>query len=439
MATSILDSVLDATTSGARIVSEQHDTGRINWARGLSDPGEMIACGYMPELRRRAGENDTAYQQRLETMAMPDGLLARIKNAALRRAELDTSNGRVNAAFAKTSAWHGLGVVLDRTMTSAEAIRHAGLDVPIHKRPMWRKLANGTYIESDETFETVRSDNEHSFGVCGPLYTPIQNVDAFAFLDGVISEFGAEYESAGSLYNGEQIWILAHLPKQDFKLNGSTMKAYAAFINYHKQGKAGKCFATDVRLECANTTRVALNKDGDAGLSIRHSGNIKEKMVDARQALGMTVRGIGEFKEQAEYMYRTPVNLTMYANEVLDLVADVTAAQVKDGADVLASAIAATQANADMQALVKHCQRKIDKREGILEQVMEATQASDAPEPGTLWSGYNAFTRVATHGKIGKESRDENLRAERRFESVLTGERDQMTQAALSVALATAN
>src|SRR5437870_4818746 len=94
---SLLDQVLDATAQNQSpvVLGQQHDPGRINWARGLSDPGEMIACGYMPELRRRAGEADDVYQARLETMTMPAGLLEKIKAAALNRAGLDTATGRV--------------------------------------------------------------------------------------------------------------------------------------------------------------------------------------------------------------------------------------------------------------------------------------------------------------------------------------------------------
>ena len=82
--------------SGVKVISSQNDTGRINWARGLSDPGEMLFCGGYPELRRRANEDDAAYQARLEAMPMPAGLLEKIKAAALQRASLDTSNGRVS-------------------------------------------------------------------------------------------------------------------------------------------------------------------------------------------------------------------------------------------------------------------------------------------------------------------------------------------------------
>ena len=52
--------------------------------------------------------------------------------------------------------------------------------------------------------------------VNGNRYKPIQNEEGFAFLDGVLEEYGARYETAGSLYGGSQVWMLAHLPRHLF-------------------------------------------------------------------------------------------------------------------------------------------------------------------------------------------------------------------------------
>jgi hypothetical protein len=107
---SLLDEILEQQ-SPARILSEQHDTSQINWQAALGDVREMV----------KAGGN--------------------VVQAANRRAALDTSNGRVNMMAAGTLPWHGLGVLVDKAATSAEAIKLAGLDWEVIKRPCNTNLA----------------------------------------------------------------------------------------------------------------------------------------------------------------------------------------------------------------------------------------------------------------------------------------------------------
>ena len=44
----LLASPVKANFGGANILSSQNDMSKINWAKGLSDPGEMFRCGYLP-------------------------------------------------------------------------------------------------------------------------------------------------------------------------------------------------------------------------------------------------------------------------------------------------------------------------------------------------------------------------------------------------------
>ena len=60
MSANLLDSIL----SSPRIVAERNDPNAINFVAGLADPGEMIRCGYLPEIRRQDGEQDGEYAER---------------------------------------------------------------------------------------------------------------------------------------------------------------------------------------------------------------------------------------------------------------------------------------------------------------------------------------------------------------------------------------
>src|SRR5437868_15384826 len=111
----------------ARIVSEQHDTDKINWQAAMGDVREMV----------KAGGN--------------------IVQAANRRAALDTSNGRVNIMAAGTLPWHGLGVLVDKATTSAEAIKLAGLDWEVTKLALQYQFSDKRITAAD-AFAMVRKD-----------------------------------------------------------------------------------------------------------------------------------------------------------------------------------------------------------------------------------------------------------------------------------------
>src|SRR5262249_38094372 len=130
-------------------------------------------------------------------------------------------------------------------------------------------------------------------------------------------------------------------------------------------------FATAHRAECANTVRIAVEADRSKGIRLRHTGSIAGKIDDARRALGIAVKGVEAFKDQAEALSKTPLpagGVKFVANDILDAALEITAADMAKGADVLAKAVAKTAAQ---QALAeKAIERQIQERRDILEDIL---------------------------------------------------------------------
>lgn len=432
----LLDHIIDNHGSGASVVSQQHDLGGINWVAGLSDPGEMIACGYLPEIRRRAGEQDTEYAERIRpiVMALPQEQQDMIMGAAIKRAALDTTGGKVRVMTAGQLPWHGLGVNIDKACTSAEAIRFAGLDWAVSKEQLTYTF-DGKTLDAD-AWGIIRQDTGDFLGAVGSRYAPIQNVDGFAFLDGVLEQFGARYETAGSVYGGKKVWMLAHLPKQAFTINGGDeVEPYVLFENCHDGTGAANCYPTAVRVVCANTLRVSTT-DRHKGMSIRHTGSVKGKISAAQDALGMSVHGFEEFKTQAETLYHKPMEIRHYAHDVLDAVLDITQAQAMMGADALAASLKVTEAQRELER--KSFQRQIERRGEVLADILERYESERCgigSIRGTAWAAFNAVTEHADHNTLGKQAKDQETRLSRRFESTISGQADEMKQTALQIAL----
>jgi phage/plasmid-like protein (TIGR03299 family) len=399
---SLLDSVLDATQA-AKVTRENHDLDTITPAAPDFDPSE-----YAPT-----------------------------KQAAMARASLDVSTGRVAFMSARLLPWHGLGVVVDKATTSAEAIRFASLDWRVQKIPM-QYTWNGTTRESKEAFAIVRADTGRQLATVGSRYAPIQNADAFGFMDELLKEYGARYETAGALYGGEKVFMLAHFPKQAFSVNGKdAVEPYVAICNPHDGTGCANCFPTSVRIVCANTYRTAGNQGAGKGLKIRHTGNIKSKIREARNALGMAVQSFDRFKDAADTMAHTRLEAIPFFNGVLDAVLDVTEAQVKRGFSPLEAAIQTTQAQLDLER--KQFEAAAERRRDILSDIInryESATNGNGGMRGTAWSAFNAVTESADHAKIGtRRVGTLDDQRSRRFENVLAGNADEMKQAAFSLAM----
>lgn len=428
-------------TSAPRIISENHNVRSINWVAGMMDPGEMIRCGYMPEMRRRAGESDIDYATRILPLVdtLPADQRERIMTAAVNRASLDTSTGKVALVVAGKAPWHNLGVNVADALNSADARRLGGLDWQADKTELFYVDATGTKRAQDEAFAIVRRDTGALLGTVGSRYVPIQNEEGFAFLDDVLSEFGAKYESAGSLYGGRKVFMLVRLPGQDFSVNGSDdVQSFALFVNPHDGSGVAQCFPTSERVVCANTCRVAVNRDGDKGIRIRHTGNVATKIESAKHALGLAVKGFDGFKANAELLARTQLpDVKQYANDVLDSVLDVSADDAAKGPELLASLL--KPANAEERATMEKClARKIERRDSFITDILERYESSTNGVNGmrgSAWSAFNSVTEFSDHSTLNRFKGSDNTRQSRRFESAISGDGDETKQVAFSMAL----
>jgi phage/plasmid-like protein (TIGR03299 family) len=162
-------------------------------------------------------------------------------------------------------AWHGLGVNVAAAVTSADAIRLAGLDWDVSKRAMSYRKNDGTYAVARGTFAVVRDDSEAHLGTVGARYQMIQHRDGLEFLDSVIGEFGAKFHTAGSIHGGAEVWMQCELPDHSFEVvRGDEVQAFALFTNPHDGSGKAWCFPTTNRVVCANTFRTA-SKDRSTG------------------------------------------------------------------------------------------------------------------------------------------------------------------------------
>lgn len=195
--------------------------------------------------------------------------------------------------YVREKPWHGLGTEVSEAPTSADALRLAGLDWEVQQKNI--QVCGGSKIENYKA--NVRSTDGAVLGVVSDSYKIVQNADAFSFTDELIGG-DVRYETAGSLRGGKKIWLLAKMPER--KIAGDAVEPYLCFSNTHDGTGAIRVCMTPIRVVCNNTLNLALNT-AKRQWSARHTGNIEQKMQEARMCLQLAdayMDGLGDYADK---------------------------------------------------------------------------------------------------------------------------------------------
>ncbi len=197
--------------------------------------------------------------------------------------------------------------------TSAEAIKFAGLDFEVEKRPLFTitgEQPDGIEIPETEInthFATVRNDTEQVLGVVGSRYTIVQNRDAFTFFDAIVGGGdGIQYETAGALGNGERIFITAKLPGYIKVDRDDLIEQYIFLTTSHDGSGSIQAAFTPVRIVCNNTLNAAL-KDCSNMVTIRHTASAHDQLKQAHKVMGISYQLAQQLEPIFQNMAKTHI------------------------------------------------------------------------------------------------------------------------------------
>jgi phage/plasmid-like protein (TIGR03299 family) len=286
--------------------------------------------------------------------------------------------------------WHGLGVEVTEAQTSEEAIIKAGLNWEVEKRPVY--LEGGVKIPG--YYATVRISDSKPLGVVGERYTVLNNADAFRFFDEVVGTHDAIYETAGSLRGGKLIWILSKLPGH-VGWSEDPIEEWLVLSNAHDGSRQVNVLASPVRVVCANTLNVAI-QNARVDFEIRHTSGIMDRVVDAREALGLTTM---YFEQMGEVM-RSLKEFRMAEEEIKKYVYGLFPLKVKNEnkltgfEDVM---------NVELGPRIKT----------YIEKVLELTETGKGTDiqgvKGSAYGAFNAAVEFADHWQPVKGKNDSML------------------------------
>jgi len=285
-------------------------------------------------------------------------------------------------------AWHGLGQIVEQYPTSAEAIKHAGLDYEVIKSPLFtqgRTMSigdSGELIEANDilvpnNFATVRADNNTPLGVVGKDYHIVQNREAFNFFDAIVGGGeGILYETAGALGNGERIFITTKLPDYIRVGNGDDVTEKYIFLTTSHDGSGSITAAfTPIRIVCQNTLNASLRSMTNV-VRIKHTSGAKQRIENAHKIMGLA----NTLSNQLEGIFNQWTKVKVTDREVRKLI-QMALCPNKETLELIKKG-----AEDEVSTVFKNT---VDDAFGYA--MMSDTQLMDTTK-GTLFGAYNAVT-----------------------------------------------
>ena len=211
--------------------------------------------------------------------------------------------------------WSELGRDISQATNIEEAMSIAGLNWEVNQTELIYKGKNTGYMLN------VRDVDDAVLGVVGSRYKPVQNVDAFSFVDALIDE-GLTFEMAGGTPNGKRIYLLAKMPERS--VLGDSMEPYMCISNSHDGFGSLKVFMTPIRIACNNMINLALG-NSTRMWSLRHTNSISGKLHEAQITMFNNNKYMDELQIEAEEMAAikiSPAKFELLTNTLIPITSD---------------------------------------------------------------------------------------------------------------------
>lgn len=210
-----------------------------------------------------------------------------------------------NMFSVKVTPWHGLGKVVENAPDMSEVLKLAGLNWSVSLRDLF--LADGSKVDKKAI---VRDTDNTVYGyVTGQKYQPLQNADALEFFKPFQESGLCKFETAGSLHDGQKIWVLARIEGGEREVvNGDVVRSYLLLSNAHDGLTGVKVGFTPIRVVCANTLAMAHNDAQSKLMRLFHSKRTKDALEAVQASVNLATQSFEATLEQYKALASKAVN-----------------------------------------------------------------------------------------------------------------------------------
>ena len=306
--------------------------------------------------------------------------------------------------------WHGLGVILENAPDIDTAIQESGLDWQVEVWPSYVKSPDGALIEVPERNAVVRTDINKVIGSVGNRYTVYQNDEMWSFIETFQAQTDCQLETAGSLRNGKNTWVLAKNQELEY-LAGDPVEEYFLFRNSFDGSSPIMVMFTNIRVVCNNTMQMAIRGANNI-FKVRHTINAQNALDQVQLALGYKEKYQVKMLESMKVMLAksmTASDTTSFLEETIFP----KPRQVKQ----LVGADGTVQTAMEIS---KRAETMRSNRINVVSELVESGAGTDIPGvKGTAYGLFQALVEYSDHEKQIKVG--ERVEEEARFENAFWG------------------
>jgi phage/plasmid-like protein (TIGR03299 family) len=205
-------------------------------------------------------------------------------------------------AYSGETPWNGLAMKMDRLMSIDEAY---GLTMN------WKVREQNLYIAvGDESVRVpgykaiVRDDNNDVLAVMNGTYSVFQNDEHAEFLRRVLGARGDKpvVEAAGVLGRGRRVWMLCHWSADIRASDDDRVETYLLSATSHDGSL--KHAMLPISLRVANQSTLVASAKKSAGIQVRHTTKMEERVREAQRAIKATVADFDEYRAEVSTLAR---------------------------------------------------------------------------------------------------------------------------------------
>ncbi len=198
------------------------------------------------------------------------------------------------------------------TRAEAQAIAHPWEPTQVEMFYKWPVVTDDGQIIMEErkvksSVLNLRDDNGDELGAVGSGFTNVTNGEMYDIAEALQGgDTSVKFETGGSLAGGRKVWLMLKLD-EPLEIKGDPHGAVIPFYslqNGHDGSSAFRGQATNIRIVCANTSKMADLDARSRGteFSFRHSSGVTARVEEARQALAGWRESIQEWKLFNEFL-----------------------------------------------------------------------------------------------------------------------------------------
>jgi phage/plasmid-like protein (TIGR03299 family) len=229
-------------------------------------------------------------------------------------ANIHIRDGVAQAWYAGQPPWHGLGTVTERTKTAKQVIKQVPLfSRPVETRPVYVNIG-GRHVESEQFVATVRKGDDYAMGMVSHDYTVLQDRDGLLTMEAVVNATRrTSFASAFGLGNGSRVAAsidLSRVVNLRIKRDPSKQQAFLFGTWAHDGTGALNVGLYQNRVDCQNMLNMATARAKAQGLlvSIRHTGDVTERLREAQEILGFVEVTAQAHKAEMDALADIPVD-----------------------------------------------------------------------------------------------------------------------------------